>query len=300
MSTGKTRFELRKALPAYRMNEYVAEVSSNRILGALGENRWRSWVWPLHSPRGLNVVQEFPFDHSFHNGIFVGQGKVAIRGRESHFWAPVWPWGESENYVYNDIGTLDFGELPVSEADDYGASFRYRRIVWRDHEGRPLIDEARSIEIRDIGDATTCDVTTAKSSTYGEVVYGRTKHGVIGVRVQPQLLPPFGADIVGCLDGTMTRGNESDVTLKTWDWIAYEADVDGLGRHGVCMIPRSNSAADDIRGPWFIRDYGMAMFNPTYHADITVPKGITWTVAERVVAYDGAITPGRVANWNAE
>jgi hypothetical protein len=69
--------------------------------------------------------------------------------------------------------------------------------------------------------------------------------------------------------------------------------------YGICLMIRDNSASPDRRGPWFIRDYGMAMFNATQNGPIAVPAGGHWTAALRVVAYDGALTAERLAAWQA-
>ena len=53
----------------------------------------------------------------------------------------------------------------------------------------------------------------------------------------------------------------------------------------------------DIRGPWFIRDYGMALYNPTWRDSITIPESETWKIGLRFVAYDGALTTDRAHSW---
>lgn len=58
---------------------------------------------------------------------------------------------------------------------------------------------------------------------------------------------------------------------KACDAVAYENDVPGLGVHGVCLMIRDNSAGGDRRGPWFIRDYGLAMVNATQREGIALP-----------------------------
>ena len=81
--------------------------------------------------------------------------------------------------------------------------------------------------------------------------------------------------------------------------MAYEAHPAGLGRFGVSLQILSNSASDCRTGPWFIRDYGMAMFNATMHHEVVVAEGETWEAALRVVAYDGAVSLARARAWEA-
>ena len=39
------------------------------------------WVYPLYTPAGHQVLQEFAFDHPFHNGCFVGLHPVVYAER---------------------------------------------------------------------------------------------------------------------------------------------------------------------------------------------------------------------------
>ena len=77
------------------------------------------------------------------------------------------------------------------------------------------------------------------------------------------------------------------------DFVAYENHLPGHGQFGVMM----HILDADIRGPWFIRDYGMALFNPTWTQSISVAEGESWTVSLRVVAYDGELTDERAQAW---
>jgi hypothetical protein len=88
------------------------------------------------------------------------------------------------------------------------------------------------------------------------------------------------------------RGNAEVVHEKDSDYVAYENELPGPGRFGVFMtIPGED------RGPWFIRDYGMALHNPTWVRSISTPEGGSWSVSLRVVAYDGALTEDRADRW---
>jgi hypothetical protein len=82
--------------------------------------------------------------------------------------------------------------------------------------------------------------------------------------------------------------------------VAYEADVLGLGRFGVCMMVIENSADADRKGPWFVRDYGMAMFNATMTRSIRIGQEETWTTGLRVMAYDGVLNEERASVSGAQ
>jgi hypothetical protein len=271
--------------------------ADDRILGAYGSNFWRSWVYPFYTPSGVTVVENFPFDHPFHNGIFVGQNPVRVVDREGNFWA--FPVKRShDDHIMTQMGRMDPQSEPVADITEAGVRFTLNSI-WRDEQEQPLLYEERTVTLRALPDTTVCDMTSRKIAAYGAVEFSKTKFGSIGVRVEPRLLPALGGQVIGCADGVLRRGTADAVAnQQACEAVAYENDVPGVGVYGLCLMIRDNSASPDRRGPWFIRDYGMAMFNATQQTAINVPAGDAWTASLRVIAYDGPITAERLAAWS--
>jgi hypothetical protein len=267
----------------------VRDMATGSYLGGYGANFYRSWVYPLYTPKGLTVIQEFAYDHPFHNGLFVGQSPVKVGEREANYWAMP-PRRAHNDAVFTHVGRMD-AQLPIEyEATDAGARFMLKSI-WRDENEQPILDEVRRVEFQAADGASICDMSSAKTAAYGALDFPQTKFGSIGIRVEPRLLPPLGAVVMAdggrCgLAALVDQNRESD-------FVAYENDAPGGGRFGVFMTIRDAGT----RGPWFIRDYGMALYNPTWDKSIGVPEGQTWTVSLRVVAYDGALTPDRIQAW---
>lgn len=287
-------FVLRQGLPG---GWFVCDAATDRLVAGIGHNAHRSWAFPLNSPRGVNTVQEYAFDHPFHNGLFVGQGEVRQGGRMANFWAVHADFRQASNPAMNDLGQLRYAGDPVATTTADGARFAYR-TTWLAVDGAPMLDEERIWIVRDLGDASLVEVASAKVAAYGDVECGQTKFGSLGARVQPQLLPMCGGQVVA-LDGATPRRGLADevVTGKPCDAVAFEADIPRLGRTGLCLAIADNTASPDRRGPWFIRDYGMAMFNPTMRDAVRIAAGATWRTALRAYAYDGAITRERFAAW---
>jgi len=277
-------------------SHFVRDATAGRIVGAYGTNFWRSWVYPFYTPSGRTVVENFPFDHPFHNGIFVGQSPVRVGGREANFWA--FPVKRShDDHIMSRMGRMDPQGAPAAEVTDAGVRFTLASI-WRDEQEQPLLDELREVTIRALPRANVCDMASRKTAAYGDVEFGKTKFGSLGARVEPRLLPRLGGQVIGYLDGRLRRGSADEVAnQKPCDAVAYESDVPGVGVCGICLMILDNTANPDRRGPWFIRDYGMAMFNATQDEPIRVPVGGNWTAALRVVAYDGPLTPERLEAW---
>ena len=165
-----------------------------------------------------------------------------------------------------------------------------QKVIWRDENEEPLIDEIRTVNLYAFADATVCDMTSEKIAAYGAVTYPQTKFGSIGIRVEPRLLPVMGGIVLG--DNNRSGGVEV-VHEGESDFVAYQNRLLGEQQFGVFM----RILDEGIRGPWFIRDYGMALYNPTWTGAVSTPAGERWTVSLRVIAYDGELTPVRADKW---
>ncbi len=269
----------------------VVDRAAGRYLGAAGSNFYRNFVFPLYSPAGLTVLREFPFDHPFHTGLFVAQSPVAVAGRVGNFWgAP--PLRSRDDHLGQHLGRIASPEVPrVSLSDD--AARLVFQSTWLDENDQPLIDEVRTVDFRAVEDATVCEVASEKIARYGPVEYPQTKFGSIGLRVDPRLLPGAGGEI---LADAGRRGSAEVVHEQDSDYVAYENALGGGRRFGVFMtIPDRG-----VRGPWFVRGYGLALYSPTLRRADRTAAGESWTIRLRVAAYDGSLTPERVGRWGEQ
>jgi hypothetical protein len=232
------RYELRQMIRQEFFGHLLVEKATNRLLAGVGNNAHRAWVFPFNTPRGINTVQEHAFDHPFHNALFVGQGNVLFENRITNFWATAPDWRHAGNPVFEHIGHLRYSKPDRVEPTDRGVRVSYDTI-WNDEDGKPVLDERRTYDLFESpeGDAVLCDITTRKTAAYGPLVFEPTKFGTIGARVQPQLLPPLGGQIVAGDGETVRRGLADEVvTGKPCDFVAYEAEPAGLGRFGLCLM----------------------------------------------------------------
>lgn len=269
------------------LTHMVVERTTGRCLGAFGCNFYRPWVFPLYTPSGQTVIQEYAYDHPFHNGVFVGQYPIVSGERRVNFWAAPLRYTNPEYHVFQHIGRVDASEQPLIEPHRTGVRFTLHS-VWRDEADVPVIDEVRTVNLFSVAGATICDMTSRKIAAYGAVQYPQTKYGSIGVRVEPRLLPDFGAEIIADND---RRGRADVVHEQESDFVAYERASTAGTSYGIML-----SIAGNARGPWFIRDYGMAMYNPTWVQSYASAAGETWEIGLRVVAYDGAMDSARAAS----
>jgi len=75
----------------------VQHEETGRWLGGIGANYYRAWVYPLYTPRGLTVLQEFPFDHPFHLILNIAVG--GNWGGQQGVDPSVWPQRMEIDYV---------------------------------------------------------------------------------------------------------------------------------------------------------------------------------------------------------
>ena len=266
----------------------VIQSETGRCLGGVGANFYRPFVFPFYTPSGHTVVQEFAFDHPFHNGIFVGQGPVQVGDREAGFWASP-PRRSFTDKVFEKLGRMDTQKAIDITPHTDGVQF-VQNVIWRDENEEPMIDEIRTVNLFTLDDATVCDMTSEKIAAYGAVTYPQTKFGSIGIRVEPRLLPVMGGIVLGDngRKGGVEVAHEGDS-----DFVAYQNVLAGHGAFGVFM----SILNEDVQGPWFIRDYGMALYNPTWTGAVSTPAGECWKVSLRVIAYDGELTSARTEKW---
>lgn len=273
-----------------KQTHVVIDQETKRCLGGLAINHYRPMVYPLYSPAGVTVLQESPPDHPFHNGFFVGQSPVIAGDRHCNFWATP-PPRMADDPLQENVGRMS-AEGPIA-AEPHADGLRFVvNTVWRDEAEQPVLAEIRTVDFQLRDGATICDMTSRKIATYGAVSFPATKHGSIGIRVEPRLLPDFGAEVIG--DGGR-RGRAEVVHKQDSAYVAYENELTGHGRFGVLMAPLPTSAA----GTWFIRDYGMAMYDGTLGAAVELGIGDSWTVGLRVAAYDGPLSEQRANEWIA-
>ncbi len=265
----------------------VQDDATGRWLGGVGANYYRAWVFPLYTPRGLTVLQEFPFDHPFHNGLWVAQGPMQFAGETVHFW-PAPPARRPGEALFQHMGRMETVGLPAVEPHDCGVRFTLRS-VWRTSAGTPVLDETRTIDLYARDDATVCDVTTVQTATYGDVHYEASKFGAICVRTDPRLTPVVGGSVIA----SGGRRGKAEVALSQPNaYVAYESQS-SAGFGVLLAVPGAQPHE------WFIRDYGLATFNPMFEQPRTVAAGESLRVTLRVAAYDGALTETRAQSWLA-
>ena len=241
---------------------------NGRPLGALSTSWFRGYVFPLLTPAGVNVLDECPPDHPHHQGIMVGQDLV----NGLNFWAAGFR-GFPQNCQLEFACTVDCSASGVV----FDAQF-----LWRTSSYQTVLREQRVIRFAVMEDITMVDVTTTWFADYGDLYFGTTKEGGLGMRVSWPLLPAMGGVIRASNGGT----GEAEVFDHKADWLEVRGQAGGREASAIMMPHPSQPSI-----PWFSRNYGLHLYSPRRHEPLRLPAGASTTMRVGFAAAD--VEPGQ-------
>lgn len=239
-----------------------------RLLGALAVNELRSYVFPLYTPQGALVLQEAPPDHPHHQGLWIG---LEVDGHD------LWNAGSRGLPRHRQECAPALAQLtPVVTERGLRAE---QQVRWVTAGGLELLREERHIEFSADDDATRVTWQSTFGHDAKHTLIGQTKEAGIGIRVPPHWETPLGGEIRNA-HGQVGEAASFD---QPSPWINVEGRVVGDHWAGVVLAPLPGSEPC----PWFVRDYGIQLYNPSRHRAIVLAPGerVTWAV--QVLAYDG-------------
>lgn len=239
--------------------------------GAYTVGYCRSHVWPLYSPGGVCVIQEYPPDHVHHQGLMVGQD--LINGH--NFWAAGHPHHPSTRQVPEGLTKALEGDRVIMRQTN----------AWTGANGEQVMQEERTITFRPIPTETLVDIVSTRIAAFGPIHFGQTKEAGIGMRYSPELESVLGGRIESSAGGV----GEAQTFDRDADWIAVSGTISGR-EAGIAIMPYP----DGERCPWFTRDYGITLYNPSRHRDLHLAQGERSVLSVRFVAFDGRTDAARL------
>lgn len=219
-------------------------------------------LFPIIGPDGLMMVRQWPLreaapgeekDHPHQKGLWFTHGNV--NGIDF--------WKEAE-----DAGKIVVQGVPEITADSGTVTLKTKER-WQKPDGGVVLTSATAITCGAEGDDRWIDYSITLSAPAGDVIFGDTKEGTMGIRVNPLLN----------LKGQAAKGSALSSEGKTgnaiWGtharWIDYTAPAEG-GVIGVACFDHPSN----LRHPttWHARDYGLIAANPFgLHDFQKMPKG---------------------------
>lgn len=259
-------------------------------------------LWPVHGPGGQPLTRDWPMkpvtpgddkDHPHHKSIWYTHGDV--NGIDF--------WSESDK-----AGKIVTTAVTRAELDSDGRVVMEFRNEWRAPDGRVVCTDTTTIRCGIAGDARLIDYSITLAATQGDVVFGDTKEGTMGVRTRPEL----NVDRKNPLAKGSARNREGVTGKAVWGiksaWVDYSAPI-GDAVVGLSVFDHPSN----LRHPttWHARDYGLVAANPFGLHDFskdqpkgagnhTIPSGTTHTWRYGFHLYQGALGPDAIeAAWKS-
>ena len=200
-------------------------------LFSISQGPYRSYLFPVFTPKGFPVTSESPADHPHHNSIWIASDRVRCRFPFSK--------SETEEGTYNFYVNKTFqgraaGQIRGIAHEQEEITPEHLRITqslvwqgpqeWAAQEGRVLIEETRILDIRPGEKVNLIDIRSRLSATQWTLELGPTRHAFFGVRMTEALTATHG----GILRDPVHQGTES-INGQTSDWLDYSTPSLTLG-----------------------------------------------------------------------
>ncbi len=263
-----------------------------RIL-SLSQGPYRPYLYPVFTPAGFAVTSESPADHPHHNSIWVALDRVRC----------LFPYSsdEIEKGTYNFYVNETFqgrapGRILTTAVESEELAPDHLRIVltlqwrgpaeWGAPEGRVLLAEIRTLDIRPGEGANLIDVRSRLQAGQWGLNLGPTRHGLFGVRLIEALSVTHGGQLV---DSEGREGGR-EISREKADWVDGSGTLGRGVRAGVSLLPHPSTAGY----PWYVTDWGTLTLNPMAELLWSLGPGDGVEFGIRVVVHDGGAGEARV------
>ena len=269
--------------------------------------------WPMHAPNGAPLTRSWPMikdipgestDHPHQKSAWWCHGdiipenlelKSRIKGVDGvDFW--------SENKGHGKQVVTKVSE-PKIEKDK---ATLVLTVEWRTAEGEKILDETRTIHFYNLGKARMIVVHSNLFASVTTIVFGDTKEGSFGVRVNDQIrADKVGKGKIQNAEGLVAE-KTTDAKNPCWgvvsDWCDYSGPIDGK-QAGLAILA-------DPKNPyptaWHSRAYGLMAANPFGRAKsfpsmkgkndlVKIEKGGRLELRYGMLLHDGDAESGQVA-----
>ena len=222
------------------------------------EKRAKPVLYPVIGPNDIPMTRRYPIEEA-------GEGEAKDHPHHASLW---YTHGEVNGISFWHIGK-DTGEIIHEKFLKLEGNVIATRNKWLDSKGKVVCRDERELAFHGEGDDRAIDVTVKILADSGDVTFGDTKEGSMGIRSNPVLR----------LKGSVAKGkalnSAGDTDKALWGkraaWVSYwapqEKKVVGFSIFDHPTNPRHPTW-------WHARDYGLVAANPFgIHNFERKPKG---------------------------
>jgi hypothetical protein len=273
--------------------EIEVSVGGQPFANYLYEGHAKPVIYPILGPGGIPMTRNFPFKEV--------EGEAKDHPHHQSFW-----------YTHGDVNGISFwhlgkdaGLIETRKIEQKGASILSEN-EWKAPGGKVVLTDARTVTFSELpGGERAIDFEITLKASHGEVTFGDTKEGSMGIRTNSQLrvkpvgknAPAHAINSAGDKDGSVWGKNAA--------WVAYWGKIDGK--------PAGIAIFDHPKNPrypttWHARDYGLVAANPFGLHDfqkkpkgagnLAIKDGESATFRYRFVFYAGENADNVAALWN--
>lgn len=250
--------------------------------------------WPVYAPNGKGLTRDYPmkdpnpkkfpydsYDHIHQRSVWFTHGDV----NGIDFWSE-WP-GKS-------CGVIVHQEFLKMEAPTF-----VTRNVWQLRPAQEILSDERSFTFGGDAHGRWIDVEVKLIASNGDVKFGDTKEGAMGIRV------PGVLEVSKKQGGKITNaeGLTDDAAWgKQSPWVDYSGVIDGQNC-GIAMM--NHPTSERFPTYWHVRTYGLFAANPfgvhdftgddSKNGSLTIKNGESVTFRYRLYFHDGDVTEADVA-----
>ncbi len=256
---------------------------AGRPLLGFTQGKFRSYLYPVFTPKGFAVTGESPADHPHHQSIWVAADHVNLLVPAA---------GGVEVYSYNFyVNEVFQGRAPGRiEERSFDADIQAHTAVvqqsmrwrgpneWGAHEGREVLREHRTtrVAVKPDDSLVVIDIRSQLSAPGHPVSIGPTRHAWFNARLGPGMGQQYGA--------TLRQGPVPEGQLGP-NWHACTASVGGGHQVTVVMAPDASRQSYE----WYVSPWGVMTANPCRRSVIEIdPQAPPVELSARLLVMDGA------------
>jgi len=257
------------------------------VLG-LTQGEFRSYLFPIYTPRGFAITSECPADHPHHNSIWIGSDHVNCLVPSAE--------GKIEEYTYNFYVNETFqGRAPgkilsmgaIGETLEPAGYRIIQTLEWRGPpewgapETRLIMHEKRTFDLTPGQTHYVIDVRSELRAADYDIELGPTRHGFFNVRIADSMQLSAGGrflDANGRSDSNLISGSDTC-------WVNFSGPVGDGNQAGITIMPNPECG----QPWWFVSDWGVITVGHFRHKKKRIPRGEIMKFDFRVVVHDDAV-----------
>lgn len=227
----------------------------------IGRDLAKPYFWPINGPAGAAVTRGWPMekaqpggstDHPHQKSAWFGHGDIIPEGivlkekvkgvRGVDFW--------SEAKGHGRIVCTKVGEPTI--APDYAQITTHNE--WQTADGVKMLDEERTLQLYEVAGAPLLVVEVELSASAVPVIFGDTKEGTFGVRVNDAMRASKG--------GRIENADGKTGEFACWGRRSAWCDDSGTVAGKTVGIALFDDPANAFAACWHCRGYGLMAANP--------------------------------------